>query len=172
MSTYGEYLNAECCESFGQWLGYGDITCEERPHVSGMQYRYTSPRATGQWQPTKKAAKHSYKAALRQRKRCLRMYVVKPEKNSDWCVAVVAYTARDAKRLAFACDSVEWDRFIDIRAYWRDDITIPPDAVDRPTVFDGCEGQEWLCGVWDYHPDFCGDCPRVKEKLCLAEYSY
>jgi len=75
-SRYGEYLDAEYSESFAEWL------CIEVPEIqSGWRfggpeghYRYRrreftrgdrwSPEIKGDWKPTMKEAKASYKAAL------------------------------------------------------------------------------------------------------------
>ena len=73
-TRYDEYLDSEVCESFAEWLGI---------EVPRLQYRYcygsqkTQMRyfrghrnwrsaVYGDWAPTKKAAKASYKQALKQ----------------------------------------------------------------------------------------------------------
>lgn len=72
-TRYQEYLDSEVCESFAEWLGI---------EVPRVQYRYGlgnektqmryyrifhdwRPTVYGDWAPTKKAAKASYKQALK-----------------------------------------------------------------------------------------------------------
>lgn len=73
-TRYQEYLDSEVCESFAEWLGI------EVPRVhyrygrgnekTQMRYyrifRDWRPTVYGDWAPTKKAAKASYKQALKQ----------------------------------------------------------------------------------------------------------
>lgn len=82
-SRYGEYLDAEYSESFAEWL------CIEVPEIQSSDYRnyfgvppghyryrrreFTrgerwSPEIVGEWKPTKKEAKTSYKEKLAQRR--------------------------------------------------------------------------------------------------------
>lgn len=78
-SRYEEYLHSECCESFAEWMGielprvrYESRWNHEKKCHEGLyqyerykrlDYDYTQHIA-GDWKPTKKEAKASYKAAL------------------------------------------------------------------------------------------------------------
>jgi len=76
-TRYDEYLHSEVCESFGEWLGIQLPEYEYRAVDSFKgKYEYRMFRRSriywdysvdvkGEWCPTKKAAKASYKAALR-----------------------------------------------------------------------------------------------------------
>lgn len=71
MNNYPAYLHSDCGYSFAEFLGCDDVRCEFRratdPHgrrAYSHEYRVTSPRATGEWSPTKRAARASYKTAL------------------------------------------------------------------------------------------------------------
>ena len=77
-TRYDEYLRSEVCESFGEWLGIELPIYEER-EVGRYKYEYRMVRRSraywdtycdvrGEWKPTKKAAKASYKEALRKSK--------------------------------------------------------------------------------------------------------
>ncbi|MET3134972.1 hypothetical protein AAKU55_005275 [Oxalobacteraceae bacterium GrIS 1.11] len=66
-NRYEQYLDAECCESFGEWLvGYYNLPKFEMQDDFGKrrEYRMVSPRAKGEWKLSMKDAKVSYKAAL------------------------------------------------------------------------------------------------------------
>ncbi|EBX2183604.1 hypothetical protein E1A40_08820 [Salmonella enterica subsp. enterica serovar Aba] len=74
-TRYDEYLDSEVCESFGEWLGIELPVYEER-ETGRYKYEYRMVRRSraywdsycdirGDWKPTKKAAKASYKEALR-----------------------------------------------------------------------------------------------------------
>ncbi|WP_199200066.1 hypothetical protein [Kosakonia sp. H7A] len=74
-TRYDEYQRSEVCESFGEWLGINLPVYEER-EIGRYKYEYRMVRRSraywdsycdvrGDWCPTKKAAKASYKAALR-----------------------------------------------------------------------------------------------------------
>ena len=71
-SRYEEYLRAECSEGFAWWLGIRVPSLEiDFPRGKPTQYRYTRrdgydwTDVRGDWKPTKKEAKASYKAALK-----------------------------------------------------------------------------------------------------------
>ncbi|MDR7933837.1 hypothetical protein RIU81_00805 [Salmonella enterica subsp. enterica serovar Gatineau] len=77
-TRYDEYLDSEVCESFGEWLGIELPVYEER-ETGRYKYEYRMVRRSraywdsycdirGDWKPTKKAAKASYKEALRKLK--------------------------------------------------------------------------------------------------------
>lgn len=77
-TRYDEYLHSEVCESFGEWLGIELPVYEER-EVGRYKWEYRMVRRSraywdtycdvrGEWMPTKKAAKASYKEALRKSK--------------------------------------------------------------------------------------------------------
>ena len=77
-TRYDEYLHAEVCESFGEWLGIELPVYEDR-EVGRYKWEYRMVRRSraywdtycdirGEWKPTKKAAKASYKEALRKSK--------------------------------------------------------------------------------------------------------
>lgn len=77
-TRYDEYLHSEVCESFGEWLGIELPVYEER-EVGRYKWEYRMVRRSraywdtycdvrGDWKPTKKAAKASYKEALRKSK--------------------------------------------------------------------------------------------------------
>lgn len=77
-TKYQEYLRSEVCESFSEWLGIDvpRVEWRERRTEQGMKYEYRmyrlhpswSSRAniSGDWAPTRTAAKASYKAKLRE----------------------------------------------------------------------------------------------------------
>lgn len=62
-SRYDDYLHAEVCESFAEWLGI-DIPKREYSD-SFSRVRLKSSKATGEYCKTLKDAKTSYKAALK-----------------------------------------------------------------------------------------------------------
>ena len=77
-TRYDEYLHSEVCESFAEWLGIELPVYEER-EVGRYKYEYRMVRRSraywdsyfdirGEWMPTMKAAKASYKEALRKSK--------------------------------------------------------------------------------------------------------
>lgn len=77
-TRYDDYLHSEVCESFGEWLGIELPFFEER-EVSRYKWEYRMVRRSraywntycdirGDWKLTKKAAKASYKEALRKSK--------------------------------------------------------------------------------------------------------
>lgn len=79
-TRYDEYLHSEVCESFAEWLGI-ELPIYESRAVGGYGYKYEyrmvrRSRAywdsyydiCGDWMPTMKAAKASYKDALRKSK--------------------------------------------------------------------------------------------------------
>lgn len=73
-TRYDDYLHSEVCESFGEWLGIELPVYEER-EISRYKWEYRMVRRSrgydtyydvvGEWKPTQKAAKASYKAALK-----------------------------------------------------------------------------------------------------------
>lgn len=78
-TRYDEYLHSEVCESFGEWLGIELPVYEDR-EIGRYKWEYRMVRRSraywdsycdvrGEWCPTKKAAKASYKEALRKSKR-------------------------------------------------------------------------------------------------------
>ncbi len=70
---YEEYLDADVCDSFSEWLGIVQPRVEYGGYhgpTSGL-YRYCSMKyfgVHGDWKPTKKAAKESYKIKLKEYK--------------------------------------------------------------------------------------------------------
>lgn len=77
-TRYDDYLHSEVCESFGEWLGIELPVYEDR-EVGRYKWEYRMVRRSraywdsyydvrGDWMPTKKAAKASYKEALRKSK--------------------------------------------------------------------------------------------------------
>lgn len=77
-TRYDEYQHSEVCESFAEWLGIELPVYEER-EVGRYKYEYRMVRRSraywdsyydiqGEWKPTMKAAKASYKEALRKSK--------------------------------------------------------------------------------------------------------
>lgn len=77
-TRYDDYLSSEVCESFGEWLGIELPFYEER-ETGRYKWEYRMVRRSraywdtycdvrGEWMPTKKAAKASYKEALRKSK--------------------------------------------------------------------------------------------------------
>lgn len=77
-TRYDEYLHSEVCESFAEWLGIELPVYEDR-EVGRYKYEYRMVRRSrcywdayydicGEWHSTKKAAKASYKEALRKSK--------------------------------------------------------------------------------------------------------
>lgn len=77
-TRYDDYLHSEVCESFGEWLGIELPVYEDR-EVGRYKLEYRMVRRSraywdsyydvrGDWMPTKKAAKASYKEALRKSK--------------------------------------------------------------------------------------------------------
>lgn len=77
-TRYDDYLHSEVCESFGEWLGIelpvyenrevGRYKCEYRMVRRSRAYWDSYYDVRGDWMPTKKAAKASYKEALRKSK--------------------------------------------------------------------------------------------------------
>jgi hypothetical protein len=81
--AYRDYLHSECCESFAEWLGIElpcvrheshwnrEKECREDLYkyerFKRVDYDYTE-YIQGEWKPTKKEAKASYKAALKAHK--------------------------------------------------------------------------------------------------------
>lgn len=80
-SRYGEYLDADYGHAFAEWLGIevpelqssnygaGSCFCSMRDHYRYRRPEFTrgerwSPEIVGDWKPTKKEAKASYKTAL------------------------------------------------------------------------------------------------------------
>ena len=74
-TRYDEYLHSEVCESFAEWLGI-ELPIYEQREVGRYKYEYRMVRRSraywdsyydicGDWMPTMKAAKASYKEALR-----------------------------------------------------------------------------------------------------------
>ncbi|MDW2743678.1 hypothetical protein [Atlantibacter subterraneus] len=74
-TRYDEYLHSEVCESFAEWLGI-ELPVYEQREVGRYKYEYRMVRRSraywdsyyeicGDWMPTMKAAKVSYKEALR-----------------------------------------------------------------------------------------------------------
>ena len=77
-TRYDEYLHSEVCESFAEWLGI-ELPIYEDREVGRYKYEYRMVRRSraywdsyydicGDWMPTMKAAKASYKEALRKSK--------------------------------------------------------------------------------------------------------
>ncbi|HHT8254510.1 TPA: hypothetical protein ACT2TP_000659 [Enterobacter hormaechei] len=77
-TRYDEYLHSEVCESFAEWLGI-ELPIYENREVGRYKYEYRMVRRSrdywdsyydicGEWMPTMKAAKASYKEALRKSK--------------------------------------------------------------------------------------------------------
>ncbi|EJG2197948.1 hypothetical protein ACAY42_000702 [Citrobacter freundii] len=77
-TRYDDYLHSEVCESFGEWLGIELPVYEDR-EVGRYKWEYRMVRRSraywdsyydvrGDWMQTKKAAKASYKEALRKSK--------------------------------------------------------------------------------------------------------
>ncbi|HDG1660469.1 hypothetical protein OGV58_22205 [Citrobacter sp. Cf097] len=77
-TRYDDYLHSEVCESFGEWLGI-ELPVYENREVGRYKWEYRMVRRSrtywdsyydvrGDWMPTKKAAKASYKEALRKSK--------------------------------------------------------------------------------------------------------
>lgn len=81
MGNYGDYLHSDSCDSFGVWL-LGDRLpeFEIRNIWPSREYEYRMIRRSlnyfslnyydiaGDWKPTKRAAKASYKEALKKRR--------------------------------------------------------------------------------------------------------
>ncbi|HHL9592723.1 TPA: hypothetical protein ACQ98W_002918 [Citrobacter braakii] len=77
-TRYDDYLHSEVCESFGEWLVI-ELPFYEDREVGRYKWEYRMVRrlrahwdsyydVRGDWMPTKKAAKASYKEALRKSK--------------------------------------------------------------------------------------------------------
>ena len=77
-TRYDDYLHSEVCESFAEWLGI-ELPIYEQREVGRYKYEYRMVRRSraywdsyydiqGEWKPTMKAAKASYKEALRKSK--------------------------------------------------------------------------------------------------------
>jgi hypothetical protein len=73
-SNYSKYLNADTGHSFYEWLGINrpeyemrgfPCRCEYRMVRKDRSYFQINADIYGDWKPTKKAAKESYKAALK-----------------------------------------------------------------------------------------------------------
>lgn len=74
LSRYGEFLNADSGLSFAEWLGIELPEYEYRNRSGKCEYRmyreirdqwWNLTRIEGEWMPTMKAAKASYKEALK-----------------------------------------------------------------------------------------------------------
>jgi hypothetical protein len=77
-TRYDEYQQSEVCESFGEWLGI-ELPFYEGREIGRYKWEYRMVRRSrahwdtycdirGDWKPTKKAAKASYKEVLRKSK--------------------------------------------------------------------------------------------------------
>lgn len=74
LTRYNEYLSASCFDSFAEFLGINKPSVRSR-FING-RWEYQMARAatrtenavTGEWKPTKKEAKASYKEALEKRR--------------------------------------------------------------------------------------------------------
>lgn len=65
-TRYDEYLNADTCQSFAEWLGIDVPEIEYGSwYPNRGKFRMVSRRAKGEWCDTQKEAKASYKQALR-----------------------------------------------------------------------------------------------------------
>lgn len=70
-TKYGEYLKADCGDSFARFLGIVKPKVEMRGRWRQHEYRmyrpagHIRPEVSGAWSPTIKEAKASYKAALK-----------------------------------------------------------------------------------------------------------
>lgn len=80
-TKYREFLDADCYESFAQFLGINQPELESRGHWPKREYRmfrsgrcsgFLTREVEGRWAPTKKEAKESYKIALQLQRRQLR----------------------------------------------------------------------------------------------------
>ncbi len=88
----------------------------------------------------------------------LKLYMVSPERDDDWCVMVAAHTAQEAKALGYGTGDDIWGRYIDVRARWMRSVTVPA-SVTTPTVFASCDETDgWICDAWRYDPDGCRGC--------------
>lgn len=67
-TKYQEYLDSEFGDGFARWLGIDPPRRQYSNHIGQSLVRLTSPRATGEWCSTLKAAKASYKADMQRRK--------------------------------------------------------------------------------------------------------
>lgn len=71
LTRYDEYLRSDTGHSFAEWLGIREPRIEFRGPFNACEYRmfringFYERDIYGDWAPTKKAAKESYKAALR-----------------------------------------------------------------------------------------------------------
>lgn len=72
-SNYSDYIDADSGHSFAEWLGITKPEYEVRGTWGGFEYRMCrrdrsfyqiNGTVSGDWMPTKKAAKESYKVAL------------------------------------------------------------------------------------------------------------
>lgn len=73
-SNYQDYIDADCGHSFADWMGINKPFYDSRRNGNKLEWRmrrrdrlYTWGSwgaVSGDWKPTKKAAKESYKAAL------------------------------------------------------------------------------------------------------------
>lgn len=65
-TRYDEYLAADTCQSFAEWLGIDVPEIEYGSwYPNDGKFRMVSHLAAGEWCDTQKAAKASYKAALK-----------------------------------------------------------------------------------------------------------
>lgn len=74
-TKWEKYLRADCFESFSQYLGINKPFFETRGYGRSAKFRMLRrdlsvswsvfPEVSGDWKPTKKEAKESYKAALK-----------------------------------------------------------------------------------------------------------
>ena len=68
---YEQYLDADVCETFSEWLGIVPPRLEHGGRMDSYGYRYASEKyfgVKGKWCATKKAAKESYKEKLKEYK--------------------------------------------------------------------------------------------------------
>lgn len=76
-NNYHDYINADSGLTFAEFLGIERPRLEYGSFGYGGQgnYRYKSPRGEGEWKPTMKEAKASYKADMYRRKALYRAWL-------------------------------------------------------------------------------------------------
>lgn len=94
----------------------------------------------------------------------LMVYRVRPHRDSEWCVVVVARDCQEAKRIGWDIFPVREADYIDMRVNLVKGIEVPA-YITQPHGWDSCWGQEnWLCGAFVFDPENCEGCKRYDEK--------
>ena len=86
----------------------------------------------------------------------MRVYICR-FKGEDWICVVVAWTAREAKRLFWHKQPFgrqEPEAWLDIRAIWLRGVVLSC----KPQLFSYCTQARWMCSAWDFDEATCRGC--------------